>query len=375
MGISGKQGRSVTIADVAREAGVAPMTVSRTINGYPHIRPATAIRVRAAIERLAYSPNQAARMLMGQRSNSIGLVIPDLRNPFFAVVADGVQRAARESGALVWMVASDTDVKVEQKEIEKMLSYRVDGLLLIPSSPTAPFLRNLLKRSVPVVAIDLPIECGDADAVLVENLRGAQQATEHLIGHGYERILCLCGWRGLKTMTERVDGYTAAMRKFNLLPVVKDTATDLDSTRRIFQEMERDAKFPEAIFTLNQITTELVWQVLDEMGLRIPVDTALAGFDDFPLASLLTPRLTVVRQPASELGERAARLLFERVASGEKKMRITTVLPTELIVRQSCGCNQQTKPEQRADTMFGYDGTGGNRQRRPPRQAQRRVGK
>lgn len=341
MGIASKQGKSVTIADVAREAGVAPMTVSRTINGYPHIRPATAIKVRAAIERLSYSPNQAARMLMGQRSNSIGLVIPDLRNPFFAVVADGVQRAAREGGSLVWVVASDTDVKIEQKEIDKMLSYRVDGLLLIPSSPKAPFLKGLLKKEVPVVAIDLPIESGEADAVLVENFEGARRATEHLIGHGYSKILCLGGWRGLKTMVDRIAGYTAAMKEKKLLPMVRDDAMDQEAIRGLFEKLKRERRFPQALFTLNQMTTEMTWEILDVMGIRIPADTALIGFDDFRLASLLTPRLTVVRQPASELGERAARLLFERIESKGHPLRITTVLPTELVIRQSCGCNQR----------------------------------
>ena len=341
MGVTGRRGgKSVTIADVAREAGVAPMTVSRMINGYPHIRPDTAIKVRAAIDRLSYSPNQAARMLMGQRSNSIGLVVPDLRNPFFAVVADGVQRAARERGALVWLVASEADTRVEQQEIEKMLSYRVDGLLLIPSKPSTPFLRNLLKGNVPVVAIDLPIECGPADAVLVENFAGARAATEHLVEHGYTRILCLGGWHGIKTMADRIEGYKSVMNDRGLTPLVEDGADDILLIRSVLEQMNSSGCFPKAIFTLNQLTTELTWEVLDSMGIGVPVDTALIGFDDFRLASMLTPRLTVVRQPAPELGQRAARLLFERIDSTEKYLNFTTVLPTELIVRQSCGCNR-----------------------------------
>lgn len=249
------------------------MTVSRTINGYPHIGPATAIKVREAIARLAYSPNQAARMLMGQRSNSIGLVVPDLRNPFFAIVADGVQRSAREWGPLVWVAASDSDVKVEQKEIEKMLNYRVDGLLRISASPGAPYLSSLLKKEVSVVAIDLPIESGPADAVLLENFEGAMHATDHLLGHGYRKILCLCGWRDICTMRERIGGYTR-MEKCGSPVMVRDTATDLESTRRI---VEQTQEFPEAIFTLNQITTELGWEVLDEMRLKVPDDVSLIG--------------------------------------------------------------------------------------------------
>ena len=200
MGLSKNRTRSVTIADVAKEAGVAPMTVSRVINGYQHIKPATALKVREAIERLSYSPNPAARMLMGQRSNSIGLVIPDLKNPFFAVVADAVQMAAREKGYLVWMVASNTDVQVERREIEKLLSYQVDGILLIPSDPEHPYLKGLLEGEIPLISIDLPIKSGIADAVLAENRQCSQQAVEHLISHGHKSILCLGAWPNLFTM-------------------------------------------------------------------------------------------------------------------------------------------------------------------------------
>ena len=321
---------------------MAPMTVSRTINGFRHIRPETASKVRAAIDRLSYSPNQAARLLMGQRSNSIGLVIPDLKNPFFAVVADGVQATARKRGSLVWVVASNADVRIEQQEIEKMLSYQVDGILLIPSDPGHSFLRHLLAKNVPVVAIDLPIEAAAADSVEVENRQSSQKAVEHLIEHGYKNIACLGGWHELFTMRERIGGYETAMRHANLPPRVQPATHDMASMRRILDRLWRAKNPPEAIFTLNQLTTEMVLEILDCMQISIPSQVAIIGFDDFHLASLLKPKLTVVRQPAAEIGHCATRLLFDRLDSKGKSSKIRTVLPSELIIRESCGCNTLT---------------------------------
>lgn len=340
MGLNKTRTRNVTIADVAREAGVAPMTVSRAINGYSHIKPETLSRVHKAIDRLSYSPNQAARMLMGQRSNSIALVIPELKNPFFAVVADGVQAAARSRGSLVWMVASNNDVRMERNEIEKLLSYQVDGILLIPSDPGHKYLKDLLASDVPVVSIDLPIESGTTDSVVIENLQSSREAVEHLIGHGYKNILCLGGWPGLFTMRERMAGYEAAMRNAGLQPRVLTDAFDPASTRRAIEQLLHGKNARGAVFSINQITTEVVLTVVDDMQVAIPEQLGLIGFDDFRPAALFKPKLTVVRQPSGELGACAARLLFERLDSKELVPKRRTVLPTELVIRESCGCNR-----------------------------------
>lgn len=340
MGLSKNRNRNVTIADVAKAAGVAPMTVSRTINGYPHIKPATARKVHEAIERLSYSPNPAARILMGQRSNSIGLVIPDLKNPFFAVVADGVQAATRARGALVWIVASNADLKIERQEIEKLLSYHVDGILLFPSEPGHPYLRKLLSGKTPIVAIDLPIVSDFADSVVAENRQSSCLAVQHLIGHGHKNILCLGAWPDLFTMQERIAGYEGAMQSAGLKPWVFTDAQDASSLKSSLRLLLRGQSCPEAVFTLNQLTTEIVLDVFDEMQIIVPDQVALIGFDDFPYASLLKPKITVVRQPAADLGQCAARLLFERLEHKEQLPRMKTVLPSELVIRESCGCRK-----------------------------------
>jgi len=277
-------------------------------------------------------------MLMGQRSNSIALVIPELRNPFFAVVADGVQTVARSRGSLVWMVASNNDVRIERHEIEKLLSYNVDGILLIPSAPEHRYLKDLLRDGVPVVAIDLPIESALADSVVIENRQSSQQAVEHLIGHGFKEILCVGGWPGLFTIRERIAGYEFAMQKAGLQPRVLTDPDDVAATRRALEQVLKRKSSRAAIFSLNQLTTEIVVTLLEEMKVSIPDQVGLIGFDDFALASLFKPRLTVVRQQADELGACAARILFERMESKELLPRRRTVLPTELVIRESCGC-------------------------------------
>jgi LacI family transcriptional regulator len=339
------------------------MTVSRVINGFPHIRPETLRKVREAITKLSYSPNQAARMLMGQRSNSIALVIPELRNPFFAVVADGVQTAARGNGSLVWMVSSNNDAQIERHEIEKLLSYNVDGILLIPADPGHRYLKDLLKNDVPVVAIDLPIESGVADSVVIENRQSSQEAVEHLIGHGFKHILCVGGWPGLFTIRERIAGYESAMRNAGLQSRVLTDPYDLAATRKAVEQLLRWKKQRGAIFSLNQLTTEVVLALLEEMGVAIPEQVGIIGFDDFSLASLFKPRLTVVRQPTEELGACAARILFERLGSKEPLPRRRTILPTELVVRESCGCVRS--PSSRLSKRGTAQKSGSTRTRRP----------
>lgn len=332
--------KSVTIADVAREAGVAPMTVSRAMNGHPSVKPSTMEKVRAAIEHLSYAPNPAARILMGQPSNSIALVVPELKNPFFAIVADGVQTAARTRGTLVWVVSSNNDVGVEQSEIERLLNYHVDGILLISSDPGSRYLKKLVSDGPPVVAIDLPIESTGADAVLVDNQLGSQNAVEHLIGHGHKNILCVGAWTNLYTMRERIAGYEIAMQRAGLTPQLVPDARDLTATKKAIERLLHKRTPRGAIFSLNQLTTEIILNILDELKVAIPDQVALVGFDDFSFAAHLKPSLTVVRQPAGELGRYAANILFERLDSKEQLLPRRTLLPTELVIRESCGCHK-----------------------------------
>src|SRR3954471_17375649 len=182
--------KRATLEDVARVAGVGPMTVSRTINGHPYVSEATAKKVRAAIRKLEYRPNHAARMLTGQLSRSIGLIVPDIADTFFSVVIHAVQETARESGYLVWLAASNEDPSLEAAQVEMMTHQPVDGILLVPVDARRSYLKSIAAGTTPIVTVDRPIEIATTDSIGVENRRGAQLAVDHLIQHGYKRIKC-----------------------------------------------------------------------------------------------------------------------------------------------------------------------------------------
>jgi len=167
------------------------MTVSRTINGHPYVSEATAKKVRAAIRKLDYRPNHAARMLTGQLSRSIGLIVPDIADTFFSVVIHAVQETARERGYLVWLAASDGDPTLEAAQVEMMMHQPVDGILLVPVVAQENYLKTLAAGPLPIVTIDRPIEIATTDSVGVENKAGAMMAVEHLIQHGHKRIIAL----------------------------------------------------------------------------------------------------------------------------------------------------------------------------------------
>ncbi|WP_213807221.1 LacI family DNA-binding transcriptional regulator [Granulicella sp. dw_53] len=328
--------KSVTLADVARAAGVAPMTVSRFLNQHPNISEKTARKVSAAIERLGYSPNVAARMLMGQPSNAIGLIVPNLGDPFFAEVAHNIQEIAREHGLLVWVAASNSNQETEFAILRQMRQHCVDGMLLIATPGKLKFEHG---NGTPIVLLDRPVENSGCDVVLVENRRGSMEAVTHLLSHGYKRILCISSdCEKIYTTQERIAGYEDAMRSHGLKFEAILQAETAESIRIYLEQALAGAAPPEAIFTTNNVTTSHVMEAIQELNLSIPDDMALIGFDDFELASLLRPSLTVVRQPAADLGRQAARLLFKRICSDETLTSISLLLPATLILRASCGC-------------------------------------
>jgi LacI family transcriptional regulator len=328
-----------TLASVAEAAGVGVMTVSRTINGYPHVSPETAKKVHAAIKALGYRPNQAARMLMGMPSNSIGLVLPDLADHFFSNVAHAVQEAARAAGYLVLMVASNSEAKIERLEIERLLNHKVDGIVLVPSDSNNEELSELIDN-VPIVSLDQPLHIQNRpiDSVEVENREGARIAVEHLIAHGRKRIACIGYNSHLKSIKDRAAGYEDAMRKAVLPSLVDLQLTSATKTKQFLTDFLKRKTKADALFTTNNVATVRLLEICREMQIQIPEQVALIGFDDFDLSSVVVPPLTVLRQPAFELGQHAVRLLLNQIDTKIISSPVKTVLPVELVIRQSCGC-------------------------------------
>ena len=336
--------KRATLEDVARAAGVGPMTVSRTINGHPYVAQETAKKVRAAIRRLGYRPNHAARMLTGQLSRSIGLIVPDIADTFFSIVIHAVQETARASGYLVWLAASDEDPSIEAAQVEMMTHHPVDGILLVPSDSRNGYLKTLASRSTPIVTIDRPIEIATTDSVGVENRKGARLAVEHLIRHGYKKITCVAANSHLLTIKERIAGYKESMRHAKLRSPKELLLSNSEFVKPTLSELFGSRNRPDALFTANNASTIWVIEALQELKIKIGKDVALVGFDDVAFFTLTTPPITAVRQPAAELGSMAARLLLQRINGEFKASSVRTVLPVTLIIRESCGCKKRDDP-------------------------------
>ena len=329
------------LEDVARLAGVAPMTVSRTINGHPYVAESTAKKVRAAIRQLEYRPNHAARMLTGQLSRSIGLIVPDIADTFFSVIIHSVQEAARESGYLVWLAASDDDPSIEAAQVQIMIHHPVDGILLVPANSRSGHLKSLTTGTTPIIAIDRPIEISPTDSIGVENARGATLAVEHLIQHGYKTIACIAVNTHLLPIKERIAGYRESMRRARLKCLKELQLADATSARFAVAELFSSPERPDALFTANNAATIWVIEALRDLKIDIGKDVALAGFDDVPFFTLITPPVTAVSQPAADLGSMATRLLLQRIQGELRSSNLRMTLPVTLTIRESCGCKRE----------------------------------
>lgn len=335
--------RKPTMSDVARLAGVGTMTVSRVLSGTVRVSAETTQRVQTAIEQLKYRPNVLARAFRGQRSHSIGLIIPYLYDPFFASCAHAVTSVAKERGYSVIITTSDEDPDTEYAEADEMMQRHVDGLLVIPSRFRGTRITRALVGKTPVVAFDRPVPDPSIDTVMVQNAIGARRIVEHLIEHGHRHITYIGLSRSLFTINARFQGYRRAMQDAGLEScAIFDCNSEEFATQILNEKMHRDPP-PTAILTSNTLATRYVLGAIAHLGLRIPNDLAFAGFDDFDLAEFTSPSLTVVRQPAQEMGRVAANLLFDRIARGETPHtgnRI--VLPVEIVLRRSCGCKHRS---------------------------------
>jgi LacI family transcriptional regulator len=329
---------SVTLLDVARAAGVSLKTASRVLNKSPELRPATAARVHEAMKRLGYQPNELARGLKSRRSGTIAMIAPNLADPFTAAAVQAVQAVARAHRYVVILASSGGDAVLEQSELEVMARRQIDGVILIAASSGKNNLKALLSKDVPIVVFDEPVRGEEVDTITVTNRKGARQATEHLLEHGHRRILAVGARPHLFTCSERVAGYRAALKaadakSFELLVKHED-----DLTPDLLARYVSGPDPVEAIFGLNWVCTMGVLRALNVLKKRIPKDFAFISFDDFELAEMIPPGLTVVRQPTRELGRQAATILFERMEKNMQEPPRKMVLPTELIIRGSCGC-------------------------------------
>jgi LacI family transcriptional regulator len=335
-----KSGALPTLEEVARLAGVGTTTVSRVINGGERVSPRTLEKVRQVIDMLGYRPNQAARVLKGARTRTIGLIIPSIADPFFSSVAETAQAIARANDSLLIVTATGNDPLAVIDNLNVLVSHRVDGLLIAPASTRSQALSQLLARiPIPVVAIDRPIHDSSVSSILTDNFEGSRSAVQHLIGHGRRHVACLTGETTLFTIQQRIRGYRAAVAAAGLPETLNTSIRDYRSAEYAISNLLAAPNPPDAFFTLKNSATIYAFEVLQKLGIAIPGQVALLGFDDFELAATVRPTISVVRQPIEEIGRAAAELLFEQLGAGRKAARTRRItLETQLIRRASCGC-------------------------------------
>ncbi|MGH3488756.1 MAG: LacI family DNA-binding transcriptional regulator [Actinopolymorphaceae bacterium] len=324
----------ITLADVATHSGVSRSTASRALTGRGYAAPEVKSRVLAAAEDLGYVPDANARSLKARHTPTVGLLVSDLRNRFYAEVASGAGGVLRAEGYTIVLVDDAGSDMEEMAAARTFLAMRVAGVLLTPVSAAAT--QFILRQGVPVIEIDRQYCRGECDAVLVDNVTAARDLTRHMIELGHRRITMIADDVGWTSGAGRAKGHLQALAEaghpagdeavvccgFDPERIEKETAELLSRRRR-----------PTAVFAANNLVAEIVWRQATRLGLRIPDDLSFVAFDDSPWMSMVEPGITTVGQPSAEVGARAARQLLNRMRKPGRPR--TTRLDCPLIERGS----------------------------------------
>lgn len=332
-----KSSQGVTIIDVAEEAGVSYATVSRVVNNKSYIKPETRAKVLHAMTRLGYQANLHARSLAGGPSNVIGLLVVDLTTQYVGEIIRGIDEVLTAKQYELMLYTTHRRKRKESAYANMMARGLTDGLLiLLPRDPEA-YLRSLREREFPYVLID-QFGIDDADlTVTATNLDGGYEATRHLIGLGHRRIGIITGWMDMVSARDRLSGYRAALADHQI-PFEESLVFEGDFTQLAGYHGTNHlldlAEPPTAIFASSDLTALGVMDAVRGRNLQIPADLSLVGFDDVPLSSVLVPKLTTVRQPLADMGQRATQMLLDLIQKPEEK-QASLVLPTSLVIRES----------------------------------------
>ena len=331
-----------TIRDVAKHAGVAPITVSRVINDSGYVSHATRTRVEEAIETLGYVPNMLGPSLRFKQTMTLALVLTDITNPFWTTVARGVEDVAQENGYSIILCNTDESKSKQDQYLNMLLRRRIDGIILVPTNSTSAPVYAIQQQDIPVVLLDRQLPDPDlhVDSVRADSESGAYLLTEHLLSLGHRQITMLAGPGTVSTAVDRVSGYRRALVDAGLedaSPRIYWGEFTIESGRDMARQALADTPKPTALFASNNFVAVGAIQTLREEGLSVPDDMALVTVDDIPPAFTFDPFLTVATQPALEMGRQAAELLLGRVTGELETECQHIVLPTQMIIRASSG--------------------------------------
>jgi LacI family transcriptional regulator len=328
--------RPATLADIAREAGTSASTASRAISGRGYVSPAARQRLLEVADRLGYVPNASARTLKQRTSRVIGVVVSDLGNQFYGRMAAAIEETLREADYQMVLIGDNSESSEELAGARTFLAMRAPGVILTPVGDEASGL--LARHGVSVVEVDRRLSSVPCDAVVIDNERGARDATAHLLALGHRRVGLLVADTNWTSDAGRLRGYCDAHAQADV-PVDEQLIVRIgfhapDAELKIGRLL--DEAVPTAIFAANNLLAEQAWHLLRRRGLRLPEDISLVGFDDVAWMGMVSPGITVVAQPTEELGRRAAQLLLRRLADPARDPRVEQLQPT-LVLRGSTG--------------------------------------
>ncbi|MBL7844491.1 MAG: LacI family DNA-binding transcriptional regulator [Cyclobacteriaceae bacterium] len=335
----------VTIKDIARELGISPSTVSRALKDHPDISPDTKKAVNELAEKLNYQPNIVALSLRQSKTNTIGVIIPEIVHFFFSTIISGIEDVAYSAGYNVIITQSNESEAREILDMKALFNSRVDGMLMSVSRETTNFehIESMLAKGVPIVFFDRVYNTDQASKIIVDDFTGAKDATLHLIEQGCKRIAHIEGPPNLEISKQRLEGYKEALKENNIL-FNKDLIAicpsgTIEEGKKATEKLLSLKNPPDAIFATNDPSAMGAMQAIKEKGLKMPKDIALVGFSNWFFSALMDPPLSSVDQPGFEMGQEAAKLLIRQIEKQDKDdldiLPETKILKTRLIIRES----------------------------------------
>lgn len=339
-----ERGRAASRADVAKLAGTSPSVVSYTLNGTRPVAAETRARVMRAVEQLNYRPNAVARSLVTSRTHTIGLLVPDCSNPFFAELGAAIEDAAFAATYIVLLGNSGGSRDRELSYMRAFVDRQVDGIIVCPSDAIDHLIVEAERACIPLVTIDRPHRRDAVPAVLVDHLAGARLATEHLLGHGCRVIGCVAGRPHMPVTQGRVEGWRQAIAVGETHPrhdLVRFGDFTADAGYRLARELLAAEPGIDGMFVSSDEQAFGVLRALSDVGRRCPEDVAVVAFDGIDGGSYTTPRLTSVLQPFARISETVVEVLQSMIGRDLDSNDVAgqhRVLPVELLIRESCGC-------------------------------------
>jgi DNA-binding LacI/PurR family transcriptional regulator len=331
----------VTIKDIARELSISPSTVSRALRNHPDISRETKKRVKSTAKRLDYFPDSLAQGLKGRRTNTIGIIVPEIKHHFFSSAISGIEEVTYKSDFTIMVCQSNENYKRERLNLKALVSNQIAGLLVSISQTTTDVSHFdiLKKRGIPVVFFDRINENITESKVIVDDYEGAYKAVSHLIERGYKRIAHIAGPDSISIGRNRFDGYKNALtdngRSFEEQLVIRGgfkQQDGIDAMKKLLNTKPR----PDAVFAVNDPVAIGAFSIIKENNIKIPSQIALVGFSNNPISALIDPALTTVEQSSYEIGKTAATLLLKQIKDGSKSIKsVTKILKTMLIIRKS----------------------------------------